>query len=502
LGAETFIKLTSDMAIFIVYLFYTIMRAQGALEYLIIMVAVLSVSAVVVSFLAGAFTSSSGGADLTKCKLATAQCKKDVTMGLTNTCDYCEDSCVDAQGNDIISGLPGCNDACLLCKQGKQITWGGEYAPSSELIGYWKLDENVGRNIYNSVGSGPAGILSGSVIGDFEGSMDDFILSCSGTPATSYAPGKVGVSGLKLWSEDNGAVCAIGEVLANMDVGRMLWFYGKGYVQAEVYDLDDEVISHVEEADGLCGAPISDSRIYTYCNEGEPYSDWTLFKLVSEKDTRPIFDGTNFLIPKVYLYSSESSGEENAGYYDFVTYTPVWVDGKYGTALKFSGRDMAPTNYFGPYLQEMTISVWFKILDWQTGAVVGRYTSFGGIGKGWMLYRETSWPVGEMGWNLRYATTTGTTAGVLPKYSGLVADTWYHAAVVVTPSGQYKTYLNKAPYFSGTAPTFLEWGGVDPLESMSVYIGSGGAYWFFTGLVDEVRLYSNALTDAQIANLP
>ena len=133
------------------------MRAQGALEYLIIIAAVLGISAVVVLFVTGAFTGSSAGADLSKCRLATANCQKDINLGIGSTCAYCETSCTDSTGNDLISGMPGCLEACLLCKQG--LTGQG-------LLAKWKLDEGIGDKIYDLSGNGNNATIGPGLVWD------------------------------------------------------------------------------------------------------------------------------------------------------------------------------------------------------------------------------------------------------------------------------------------------------------------------------------------------
>lgn len=94
------------------------MNGQGALEYLIIIAAVLGISAVVVVFVTGAFTGSSGGADVSKCRLAAANCQKDMATGLSTSCTQCTGACIDSGGKDVIDGTVGEGYACVKCKQG------------------------------------------------------------------------------------------------------------------------------------------------------------------------------------------------------------------------------------------------------------------------------------------------------------------------------------------------------------------------------------------------
>lgn len=88
-------------------------KAQGALEYLIIIAAVLGISAVVVLFVTGVFTGSSSGAGISGCRMAASNCGKDLTLGVGTSCQYCEAACKDATGKEVIAG------AITACKAGR-----------------------------------------------------------------------------------------------------------------------------------------------------------------------------------------------------------------------------------------------------------------------------------------------------------------------------------------------------------------------------------------------
>jgi len=137
------------------------MQAQGALEYLIIIAAVLGISAVVVLFVGGAFIGSSGGADLSKCRLAAANCQKDMAMGLSSTCPTCNTACLDSRGNDVLSGTPGCGDACQQCKKG--IMTGGGSTPATGMVAQLTFDEGKGRLIADSSGQANNAVFYGTL---------------------------------------------------------------------------------------------------------------------------------------------------------------------------------------------------------------------------------------------------------------------------------------------------------------------------------------------------
>jgi hypothetical protein len=82
-------------------------KAQGALEYLIIIAAVLAIAAIVVLFLTGAFTGASGGGDLAKCRLSASTCASNVGSGVWSSATQCKTPCVsacgDSRGNDVVA---------------------------------------------------------------------------------------------------------------------------------------------------------------------------------------------------------------------------------------------------------------------------------------------------------------------------------------------------------------------------------------------------------------
>lgn len=98
-------------------------RGQGSLEYLIIIAAVLAISAVVVLFLTGAFGGTQSSAKLNECKSAAAQCLSSHLLSPNDPCVICDTACTDNAGNDILTGQPSDRSDTLsgvyFCSQGK-----------------------------------------------------------------------------------------------------------------------------------------------------------------------------------------------------------------------------------------------------------------------------------------------------------------------------------------------------------------------------------------------
>jgi hypothetical protein len=108
-------------------------KAQGALEYLIIIAAVLAIAAIVVLFLTGAFRGASGGGDIAKCRLSAANCASANATGggsVLGCQTSCLIACANAAGNDVMAPTvvvnaancptsgAGTATACTACTQG------------------------------------------------------------------------------------------------------------------------------------------------------------------------------------------------------------------------------------------------------------------------------------------------------------------------------------------------------------------------------------------------
>lgn len=115
--------------------------------------------------------------------------------------------------------------------------------------------------------------------------------------------------------------------------------------------------------------------------------------------------------------------------------------------------------------------------------------AFGNPRTGWLIYQT------DTGWNLRMydnmglATSVNITGGGVPS-----AGTWYH--VVATYDGALaKLYVNGAKVAEAAQTSYV------PGASGGLAIGgrADGAFWW-SGSADEMALYSNALSDAEIAS--
>ena len=93
-------------------------KAQGSLEYLIIIAAVLAIAAIVVLFLTGTLKSTDQG--VSACKAAASRCATEKATSTAAECNYCIASCpntgMNASGNwsnDSTKSYNNASDACM-----------------------------------------------------------------------------------------------------------------------------------------------------------------------------------------------------------------------------------------------------------------------------------------------------------------------------------------------------------------------------------------------------
>lgn len=203
------------------------------------------------------------------------------------------------------------------------------------------------------------------------------------------------------------------------------------------------------------------------------------------------------------------AGEWNfdEGYGSIAKDSHMSIPGKFGNALQFTGSESVVTEHNGSISPETTVSLWFRISDWQNRAVLGRQ-SYDSITytqeRGWKLYRNATMAQGSLAWVFYYNISGGATSSISPVYTGLAADTWHHALISVKPDGSYSTYLNGVLNSSGSSISgFHSWGGTGYQTDARLCLGIPGEELGnnFIGAVDEVAVYSKALEPGQILSL-
>ena len=194
----------------------------------------------------------------------------------------------------------------------------------------------------------------------------------------------------------------------------------------------------------------------------------------------------------------DSSGHGRDGVFEG---NPRWVAGKIGGALEFSGGgervvDEDAEDYLNS-LDDVTISVWIKSneINSDRGFIIGEEPDFGDH---LMTMRYDAEGITGGGRNLlKMAVVAPNDEQQLESSSNLQTTEWQHVALVWSRNEQLKFYVNgefDKPMANG-APRDVSTSNVTML-----IVGQGGkdvgGSW--NGLVDDVRIYDEALTAEQI----
>jgi len=202
----------------------------------------------------------------------------------------------------------------------------------------------------------------------------------------------------------------------------------------------------------------------------------------------------------------DASGNNNDGQ---LMEEPKWVQGKYGTALEFSGDENknyveVPDDASLNPEQEITCMAWIYLDEWNpTGGVISKY-----IGSG----NQRSYDL-HMNHSSNLSFTAGcssngvfqagvSSTGASAPEDSLKEKTWQHIAMTFKAKEFLKLYLN------GEMVAESDAAATDHLfdNNTPFMVGTdfevGGAHSGqpreFTGIIDEVAVFNRALSDAEI----
>nr|WP_082535520.1 LamG-like jellyroll fold domain-containing protein [Nonomuraea pusilla] len=179
----------------------------------------------------------------------------------------------------------------------------------------------------------------------------------------------------------------------------------------------------------------------------------------------------------------DSSGQHNTGAASDTT----WANGKHGKALSFNGASswvtvphaqslrLANTLTLSAWVRPAAVDAWHTVLmkENASGPAYGLYASYGGVPLGW----------------LSNATTFKSVVGDDP----LPINEWSHLAV--TYNGTIITLYLNGTQIDQTPMTgnLADDGGVLRLGGNNIWLDE-----FYSGLIDEVRIYNRVQTAAEI----
>ncbi|KYK26282.1 MAG: hypothetical protein AYK23_03165 [Candidatus Proteinoplasmatales archaeon SG8-5] len=187
---------------------------------------------------------------------------------------------------------------------------------------------------------------------------------------------------------------------------------------------------------------------------------------------------------------TEDSSQHN-NYGTLVNMEPGdWIPGLSGNTLVFDGVNESVDIADDPALNlsnTFTIEAWiymFNANKWQT--IVGKAIANNALGISYLLKVSGSN-------NLQIVLSNGSTTEYYYSDSPLMANNWYHVAVVATGS-QYRFYVNGQP--DGSDPqTFTPQALASPFR-----IGTTANTQYFDGAIDEVRIWNYSLSGDDINN--
>ncbi len=147
-------------------MFFKKSRAQGSLEYLMVVAVILAVAGIVVYFVANSSGKSVTDSNFAECKKAANQCQGSRLLAPNDPCLFCEKACT-VNGKDILEGTGF--SAVELCKQG-----------DSESI-YKRKVSGCGNGELEEGEVCDGGSVDCSVLGDYEsGTQAPCLSDCSG----------------------------------------------------------------------------------------------------------------------------------------------------------------------------------------------------------------------------------------------------------------------------------------------------------------------------------
>ncbi|MCK4627249.1 MAG: carboxypeptidase regulatory-like domain-containing protein, partial [Phycisphaerae bacterium] len=192
----------------------------------------------------------------------------------------------------------------------------------------------------------------------------------------------------------------------------------------------------------------------------------------------------------------DASGNQNHGY----MHGGTWAKGKVGGGLKFNGKDNYVRIRKSPSLdspnKKITLTVWVKTPLTQRGTIFGRFFYYRKKAGG---QRSVELDISSAKGGVNFALSSDGSASswcassnqVIPK------DEWVHVAAV-SDGVTMKCYFNgREDIFTAIAPE----GGIHPSVTdlfLGAWYANGRFSCLYDGVIDEARIYSRALTGAEI----
>jgi len=179
----------------------------------------------------------------------------------------------------------------------------------------------------------------------------------------------------------------------------------------------------------------------------------------------------------------DSSGNGNDG----VIHGATWVDGKYGSALSFDGVDDY-VSVIGPVgtFSDLTVETWVRVNGYKDYGKIIDFGGDSGIGRRFTLQVESN----SIGFSLD-GSPSGKASWASKPYE------WINVVGVWNKSSFIRLYVNGELKVENTLAPTIDSLSIKP--SHSHIIGRRiTSLDYFNGIIDEVKIYNNALTAEEI----
>lgn len=334
----------------------------------------------------------------------------------------------------------------------------------TSLVGYWRFDEGTGIGVSDSSTNGNTGYLTPqTIVDDFnDGNIDGWSPGCSGQTYSMVTPGYEGSYSVRVSPTPSENYLGCYQKPFSAVAGQGITFACRG--------------------SGLgCAVRIWDSANGKYISSGDGHvwhsdSNWNIYTTRVDETQSNAY---------IYIYSLDSGSWSE---YDFITLGPMWVDGKYNKGLSFDGLNdyvQVPDSNSLDVTNSLTISGLVRPSSYSTGGV-------GIVSKGpasWDHAYALELDSGSILFRLKNNLGQCWTSSIV----GI--DTWTHVAT--TWDG-----LTMKIYSNGVLRATCPFSDTLPTNSYYLRIGGdyaqGPYYNFFNGSIDEVKIYSRAMTQEEI----
>lgn len=353
---------------------------------------------------------------------------------------------------------------------GAQAGMGGTWLQDAGLVSYWNIDEGKGNMTNDSAVTKNNGTLNGTILDDFEdGNLNGWSFDCGGVPTNAVVSGYKSDYAMRINSTGgDGVACAHGFAY-NASINRTISFACEGY---GCYLCVWNGSQCLNSGDGAS-------------NHGPTYYDWGTFMTKVDYSQNSVW---------IYAYNNRSMGYHAT--YDFITHTPIWINGRFNNGLFFDGRDdyvYIPTASSLNIKNSITVSLWTKSTA---------QASWRGLFMKASSYRLLKDSSSHTEWSV-YLDGIGKTE--VHGSTNLADSNWHHVVgtyngsdIRIYVDGVEETYSSCWRQDQGTASCPLIVPGNITITGNNVIFAQADNQ-YFNGSIDDVTIFNRSLTASEVS---